>query len=173
MTEVNVLDIVPEKLTCSAFAPFGDVVSDEVGKGDLMNGRTYDRFLDLAQIDIGSDDHRVQVNIVECNTPDASPYHLKLMERHPESSQLFYPLFDHDYFVAVAPAGDTVTAEGIRLFRASSGQGVNYHRGTWHMPMVGICAGDRFLMVERDNMHSNCDLFEFINFSVRIELPQG
>lgn len=177
MNKCNAITLIPAALTAEAFAPYGDVVSGEGAASELMNGRAYERHLDLANIDIGSGSaHRVQLGLVECNEPEVYPYCLKAMERHPESSQLFYPLFDHDYLVAVAPASNSaeinnIDPSSIELFLASSKQGINYRRGVWHMPMLGIAKGDRFLMVERNDMHLNCEIYTFPTYQLIIELP--
>ncbi|MBX2847111.1 MAG: ureidoglycolate lyase [Acidiferrobacterales bacterium] len=174
MTSSTTIELQPVPLSSEAFAPFGDVISGQSDNSDQMNGSAYNRFLDLAEIDIGDADiNRVQVNIVECNQPETFPYLLHSMERHPESSQMFFPLFDHDYLVAVAPSGLEIDRAAIRLFIASCNQGINYHRGTWHMPMLGIAKGDRFLMVERNAMHLNCDVLKFKTYHLKLSLPSS
>lgn len=173
MTDMGkIIELKPTRLTKEAFEQFGDVISHEGDAGDVMNGSTFDRFLDLAEVDVGDKvSNRVQVNIVECKEPEQYPYFLTLMEKHPYSSQMFYPLFDHEYLVAVAPPGSEVIQSEIQLFVASATQGVNYRKGTWHMPMLGISKGDRFLMVERNRMQTNCELHKFNDYRLRVDLP--
>ena len=174
MTDPKLMELEQLPLSSNAFSLFGDVVCGDSDSSDFMNGSAFERFLDLAQVDIGDPTlNRVQINIVECKQPQGFPFLLGAMECHPNSSQLFFPLFDHDYLVAVAPAGQGIDRDGVRLFKATANQGVNYHRGVWHMPMLGIAKGDRFLMVERNNMNANCEVIHFDGYQVKIELPSS
>jgi len=53
------------------------------------------------------------------------------MERHPKSSQTFFPLKDKPYLVVVAPPGE-LDMDKAETFLLQPDQGVSYHRGTWH-----------------------------------------
>jgi len=172
----KIISLIPKRLTPAAFAPFGDVISTHddgnAMVSETMNGQAFNRYLNLAHIDIGdAPASRAQIGLVECNEPEHYPYMLTAMEKHPQSSQLFYPLFKHDYLVAVAPAAEKIESASIELFQAASDQGINYSKNTWHMPMLGIAKGDKFLMVERNDMHLNCDVYEFPDYQLKIELP--
>ena len=78
------------------------------------------------------------------------------MERHPLSSQAFYPLSGYPFLVAVAPPGD-LDVSTIEVFLASSDQGVNYHPGTWHHYCLALHQGSDFLVVDRIADDENCD----------------
>lgn len=171
---IKTVSLNSEPLTNAAFTPYGDVVSSAGDADEFMNGAAYARYLNLAYIDLGEQaESRVQLGLVKCHTPEQFPYMLRAMEKHPDSSQLFYPLFNHDYLIAVAPAGEQIVLNSIKLFCARADQGINYHRGIWHMPMLGIAKGDQFLMIERNDMHDNCEVYEFDQVQLKIELPDS
>lgn len=81
---------------------------------------------------------------------------LELMERHPLSSQAFYPLGNSPYLVVVAPPGE-LDPSAVVAFVAQSDQGVNYHKGTWHHYSLALGGVSDFLVVDRISDDQNCD----------------
>jgi ureidoglycolate lyase len=149
--------LVPTTLTAKAFAPFGDVIETSVGAvTEDMNSARFQRFNALATVD-----HDRQVNtiisIANCLNATQLPYKITLMERHPLSSQAFIPLGHFSFVVVVAPAGATVDPEHICAFRTNGEQGINYHRGIWHMPLIAFEHGQKFLIVDADESRPNCN----------------
>lgn len=82
------------------------------------------------------------------------------MERHPLSSQLFFPLGDNPYLVVVAPQGE-FDPQDIRAFVAQPNQGVNYHPGVWHHYSLALNEPSDFLVIDRlspgERGNENCD----------------
>jgi ureidoglycolate lyase len=85
------------------------------------------------------------------------PYRFDMVERHPLGSQAFVPLNGQRFVVVVAPPGESVEIESLRAFVTNGRQGVNYHRGTWHMPLIALEAGQEFLVIDRAGEGANCD----------------
>jgi ureidoglycolate lyase len=79
------------------------------------------------------------------------------MERHPLGSQAFVPLNGQRYVVVVAPAGAPPSREGLRAFLCRGDQGINYHRGTWHHPMLALDRACEFAEFHRIGPGANCD----------------
>lgn len=150
----HVLEAVP--LTREAFAPFGDVIETGGARHYPINRGTVERFHDLADVEVG-DQGRTLINIFECTRPADAPVPVDLVERHPLGSQAFIPLGEAMMCVVVAPPGDEVAPSDLRAFVTHGGQGVNYHRGTWHMPLVAFQAGQRFIVVDRGGPGDNCE----------------
>ncbi len=149
--------ITPNVLTQSAFAPFGDVIEvDKSRKHFSINDGYTERFHDLATIDTDENNGRTLVNIFR-TTPLPTPIAIKMMERHPLSSQAFIPLGNEPYLVVVAPAGE-FNETHIEIFIASSNQGVNYHKGTWHHYCLALNDVSDFLVVDRGGKGDNCDV---------------
>lgn len=145
-----------EWLTAERFAPFGDVieVNDAVHHYTINQGYT-ERYHDLAAVDVLNYNGRVALNIFR-STPLPRPIQIRLLERHPMSSQAFMPLGQAPYLVVVAPAGELQPAN-IRAFIASPNQGVNYHAGTWHHFCLALDTTSDFLVVDRVGSGPNCD----------------
>ncbi len=147
-------------LTAAAFAPFGDVIQTSKSENQAMNEARFDRFDDLALIDVDTDnDGHVAISIAESKVPVTLPYQFDLVERHPLGSQAFIPLSDFSFTVVVAPAGETIIVEDLVAFTTNGAQGINYHRGVWHMPLISTSAGQKFLIVDRAPGADNCEVF--------------
>lgn len=147
-------------LTAAAFAPYGDIIQTSKTDNEAMNEARFDRFDDLALIDVDrNNDGHVAISIAESKVPVTLPYQFDLVERHPLGSQAFVPLSDFSFTVVVAPAGETIIVEDLVAFTTNGAQGINYHRGTWHMPLISTSEGQRFLIVDRAPGAGNCEEF--------------
>lgn len=145
-----------EPLTRRGFAAFGDVIETDGARHFPINRGTVERFHDLASVDVG-DDGRVLISIVEARHASGVPVRVEIVERHPLGSQAFMPLGEAVMCVVVAPAGEAVRPDDLRAFVSNGRQGVNYHPGTWHMPLLAFEAGQRFIVVDRGGPGDNCD----------------
>ena len=119
--------------------------------------------------------------VVETATEVCAVFDLKIMERHPYTTQTFTPLgldpndMTTAYIVVVAPtiplsdpgAGTPDTAN-IKAFLARGSQAVTYGAGTWHAPMIVV--GKReisFVVTQHVNGVANDDCQEIeLNASV-------
>lgn len=147
--------VIPQPLTPAAFATFGDVIeaSDQAIPLEINHGHTR-RYHDLAGLDVAENGGRPIVSIFR-GQPLATPV-LKIVERHPLSSQAFIPLQPRPWLVAVAPPG-AFDPKALTVFRAAGGQGVNYRRGVWHHFLLPLEPDSDFLVIERDGPGDNCD----------------
>jgi ureidoglycolate lyase len=146
----------PEPLTPDRFAPYGDVIEAGAGVRAGMNAARFDRFDDLCDVEI-ADGGRVAVSIARCRVATALPYRVDCVERHPLGSQAFIPLSGGRLVVVVGPPGESVEAADLRAFVTNGHQGINYRRGTWHMPLIAFAEGQEFLIIDRAGDAPNCD----------------
>ena len=135
-----------EPLTREAFAPYGDVIEKPGAWVFATNGGQAERYHDLARVTAERADTRTLVSIFH-SRPLAMPLQISLMERHPISSQAFIPLNSGRFIVIVGAAGLPPTAKNFRGFVTNGAQGVNYHPGTWHHPLVALEEGD-YLVID-------------------------
>jgi len=155
-----------EALTREAFAPFGDVIeAASAAQTYAINAGTTTRFHDLAQIDTDRSGGRPVLSVFRAQ-PRELPFAISMLERHPLGSQAFVPLSPRPYLVVVATEPSAVP----RAFLAHDGQGVNYHAGTWHHPLLALEAVSDFLVIDRAGPGNNCDEVELSEtFTVFLE----
>jgi len=151
--------LTPEPLTAGAFEAFGDVIETRGHQGLPINDGQALRFHDLAAIDVLAEEGRVLLNIFRAR-PGPAPIRVRMMERHPLSSQAFVPLAATPFLILVAPPGANVAPAALRLFKSDGRQGVNYHRGVWHHPLLALERDAEFLVVDRGGPGTNCDVWE-------------
>ena len=145
----------PAPLTRERFMPYGEVIEAVKIRGKRMNDARFDRFDDLCDVDIV--DGNVAVSIACSRTASVLPHRIDMVERHPLGSQAFVPLSPCKMIIVVAPPGESVDPEDLRAFETNGKQGINYRRGTWHMPLIAFETGQRFLVIDRAGEGSNCD----------------
>jgi ureidoglycolate lyase len=152
----NTLTALP--LTQERFAPFGDVLEALADNKQAMNSARFERFCDLADVDVGNDSGgRTSISIARSRSATALPYRVDMLERHPDGSQAFMPLANFQFVVVVAPAGESVDMQELAAFVSNGRQGINYHKGVWHMPMIAMQEGQEFLIIDRAGDSDNCD----------------
>jgi ureidoglycolate lyase len=146
----------PLPLTPERFAPFGDVISTSESGASPMNEARFDRFDALARAETDPDGD-IAISIVRSREPTPLPYRFDTVERHPLGSQAFIPLSPFEFLIVVGAAGESVEPGDLRAFVTNGKQGVNYCRGTWHMPLIATGRSQAFLVVDRTPMEGNCE----------------
>ena len=161
--------LVPQPLTAEAFAPFGDVI-EGVSRAQTINRGTTEYYSDLARVDVTPRGGRPRVSIYRV-TPYRLPMNIAMLERHPLGSQLFMPLRGERFLVVVAPRGDRIDPASVAAFVTNGAQGVNYHAGTWHHPVIALSEGSDFLVIDREGPGSNCDEHPFAPDGLLLQGP--
>jgi ureidoglycolate lyase len=148
------LEIAP--LTPEAFVPYGQVIETANAEQIPINQGTTTRFHDLANIDVASEGGKPLISIFR-SQPRPQPIGLEVMERHPLGTQAFYPLQDRPWLLVVSNADDPLDPAGLKAFRASGIQGVNYARNIWHHPLLVLEPDSDFLIVDRGGEGDNLE----------------
>jgi len=152
----DALIIKARPLTAAAFAAYGDVLETRGRASEPMNQGWANRFRDVADVDVADNDGRVGISLVHSRA-DTTPVQLRLLERHPLGSQIFMPLSAHPFLVVVGVPGDVPSGDQLEAFISDGRQGVNYHKGVWHHPMIALEGASDFLIVDRSGPGNNCD----------------
>ncbi len=145
-----------QPIDSKAFSPYGEIIERKPASQIQINEGRFERFQNLATIDAGLDNGFVNVSIFRCRVATRLPLEFTLMERHPRGSQAFMPLAPFPFIVVVAPPGDDIDPHALRAFVTDGHQGVNLHRGVWHLPLIGRSVGEEFLVIDRGG-GGNCD----------------
>lgn len=157
-----------EPLTPEAFKPFGDLIDKDNSEFFMINNGSTRRYHRMADVDVADNGGEPIISIFQA-TPLQYPLSIKMMERHPLGSQAFVPLLGNPYLILVAPKADTPEPDAIRAFISNGKQGVNYHKGVWHHPVLALKEEDQFLVVDRAGPGNNCDEVYFSD-KVQVEL---
>jgi ureidoglycolate lyase len=160
----------PVPLTASAFAPFGNVIEISGRPSRWINNGTCERFDDLAEIDVAADGGRPLISIFRA-APRALPFQVQNLERHPLSSQAFYPLQPHSFLIVVALEGTGPVAPRLRCFLSSGQQGVNFRRNTWHHELLALQETSLFLVVDRGGPGENCEQMAIGGERIELAIP--
>jgi ureidoglycolate lyase len=163
-------DLIPQPLTATAFAPFGQVL-EATGDFRLINEGLCQRHHDRAGLDFGPQG-RAGISIFNA-TPRALPYVFDLVERHPDGSQAFLPMSQHPFLVIVA-ADENGTPGTPRSFLTNGAQGINLARGTWHGVLTPLSAPGLFAVVDRIGETPNLQEYRYpAPFRVMPVAPNG
>ncbi|CAG8624603.1 11630_t:CDS:2 [Funneliformis caledonium] len=108
------------------------------------------------------------LSLYKCSPVKSLPFTVRLLERHPYSSQTFLPLSDgkvKGYLVVVCLNNDVGEPDlsTLKAFIASSIQGINYHPGIWHHPMIALEKTTEFACLTHESGIANedCEEIEF------------
>ncbi len=148
-----------EPLTAAAFAPFGQVLSAGLGQAAAANQGTAVRYNWAAALQNLRPEARPNLAIFR-SIARTLPLDLKLLERHPASTQAFLPLVVGRMLVCVAPtaADGRPDLSGLRAFVGLPGQGVNYGVGVWHHPIVALDQdADLAMLAWEDGSPRDCE----------------
>lgn len=151
--------IVLQPLTHDAFAPYGDVL-EATGEPDrIINAGLCGRFHDLASLDFTGTNAHAGISLFRSRARTL-PYTLDMMERHPLGSQAFLPMSPDPFMVIVAPDDGDKPGTPV-AFLTNPGQGVNYHRNTWHGVLTPLVDNAMFAVVDRIGDGENLEEFVF------------
>ncbi len=134
-----------QPLTSEAFAPFGDVIETAGEVDKYINQGKCARYHDRAVLDFQNG--RAGISVFQSQA-FSFPIKLEMVERHPDGSQAFLPLSDKPFVVVVAPDHDGTPGQPV-AFKTAPGQGVNYHRNTWHGVLTPLYDPGLFAVVDR------------------------
>lgn len=160
------LNVVPlelqlKPLSQDSFAAYGEVIearSEDQTDADRkpMNDARFLRFDSLATTDIQPGCQAI-ISIAQCLQATALPYAITLLERHPLGSQAFIPLQQQQMIIVVAETSPEDQPGELVGFVSNGQQSIQYHRGTWHMPLIAFQQGATFLIVDSNDTRPNCD----------------
>jgi len=153
------ISLQPQRLTTANFSDYGSVIEAGDNAQNQMNSGTFARFDNLSVVDYLEDRStevtKPAISIVRSQTPTSLPHKFDLVECHPLCSQAFIPLQNFQFCVVVAVPADEVKASNLRAFVTNGRQGISYHPGTWHLPLIAQSTDQEFLVVDQASRPGN------------------
>lgn len=138
-----------QPITAAAFAPFGELITAPP---------TAPRVNFVAPVENRRATARANIAVVHPPVTTL-PTRVETMERHPHSTQAFFPLGGCAYLLLVAPGGDAgPELDGAMAFEVPGHVGISYATGTWHMGMTTLGrASIMALLVHEDGSADDTD----------------
>jgi ureidoglycolate lyase len=149
--------IAPRLLSAHAFAPFGDVLAFDPAQAWRVNDGNALRADLPVRFSYFAGQPKLALFRVDAQR---LPMTVNAFERHPNSSQVFFPISADRFLVVMAPrAADGAPDAGkAEAFIGQRGQGVAYLPDVWHAPIVALDTDGDFLMLiwEQDAPEDCC-----------------
>ncbi|SNB73089.1 ureidoglycolate lyase [Arboricoccus pini] len=153
--------IAARAITAQAFAPFGTLLDGPGATACPYSGRP--EALPIFEL-------------VAAPGPSGADAHVvKVMERHPHSTQAFFSLDATDYLVVVAPDAEDggPALDRVNAFVVPGGSAIQYRVAVWHTPMTSLRPPGRFVLhVHKDGSSADCEFVDVSPICVRLEEKQ-
>lgn len=145
-------------LSARAYAPYGRVVAAGTGPAKGANMGTARRFDRLAALENLRPGATPNLCVFRCSPFRRRLFEVRLLEKHPFSTQAFLPMSAPARFlVVVALGGARPDLSTLAAFVAREGRGVTYRPGVWHHPMVALKRPIDFAcIVHEDGTDGDC-----------------
>ena len=209
------ITIHAQPLTHSAFSPFGSVIQNPTSPPErstpitgaiTVNAGTAQKYTAITPFANAYPHNKprasANVNFFVCkprkllpltavdNVAECGIFTVKVLERHPYTTQSFIPLglpaptraqpTPSRYLVIVAPSldsrGNPPDLANIKAFIAHGNQGVTYGVRTWHAPMVVLGKNDiGFVVLVHENQvdRDDLELLDVTGEGVNVEIHEG
>lgn len=153
-----------QPLTQENFSAFGDVIEKENHDFFSINQGLTQRYHALSVAQITGDHVALGMSIFHNLCATQIPFKIDMLERHPHGSQSFIPLQQQKFIIIVALPLDQKqpNEQQIYAFLSNGKQGVTYHQGVWHHPLISLEAKSDFLVVDRIGGGQNCDVHDLV-----------
>ncbi|RZF49900.1 ureidoglycolate lyase [Acinetobacter halotolerans] len=150
-----------QPLTQDSFSAFGDVLEKENHDFFSINQGLTERYHALSLAQVSGENAVVGMSIFHNLCATEVPFKIDMLERHPCGSQSFIPLQQQKFIIIVALPLDHSQPDEQQIFAFLSNgkQGITYHQGVWHHPLITLEAESGFLVVDRIGEGKNCDVY--------------
>lgn len=122
------------------YAPYGGVVmaSPRGEPGTIANNGTARRFDRLAELVSLRPHATPNLSLFRATPNPERPVPIRMLEKHPMSTQLFVPMNATRYLVVVARGGERPDVGTLSAFVARGKQAITYAPGVWHHPIIAL-----------------------------------
>lgn len=168
--------MIAAPLTQASYASYGDVIE---ARADVRPRRANLGFAErhdfLSQLTSHRADARANLCVFHCNAMvpvGQTSFAVSLLERHVHSTQAFLPMGGVErYLVVVARGGEAPDLATLAAFVATGRQGITYHPGIWHHPLVALHPDSDFAcLVWEDGTEGDCETIK-LGAAITVTLP--
>lgn len=147
-----------EHLDAASFASFGEVIEMRGDDWSPINSGSARRYRRFGTVRAGGNDAFAGISLVRGQAFDF-PLAIAMLERHVLGSQSWMSCNGTPFVAVVAPNDehDRPDEARIRAFYVEANQGVNYHPGVWHHPLLTLYRQGDFIVVDRISARPDCD----------------
>tara|TARA_B100001123_G_C15335448_1_gene1032662 strand:- start:4256 stop:4756 length:501 start_codon:yes stop_codon:yes gene_type:complete len=160
------IKIQPKKVNKKNFQKFGDIISTKNTKSLKINNGFAFKYENLANINVYKKDGKIKLNIFK-SLSRKFPLKIEMLEKHPLSTQTFFPIEHTIFLVVVAPPGNIPLSNKIESFIIPPKTGINFKVGIWHYPLISL-VNSEFLVIERKGFGNNYKEHYFQNDIITI-----
>ena len=153
------LTVRARPISLEAYASFGALVAPRASAPRSANHGNAEAWDDLAAlVNARGEAARPTVSLFRCAPLLDGELHVRWLERHPASTQMFVPMSASRYLLVVARGGDEPELESLRAFIVPGTQAITYAPGIWHHPMVALGREADFVnFLFADGSAGDCD----------------
>ena len=152
------MEIHATGLNRTLYQPYGDVIAGgmESKSANAGTARRFDRLAALENLRAGATPN---LCLFRVEPAVANPFSVRMLERHRHSTQVFIPMGSVSrYLVVVCGGGDAPDLATLKAFVAEGAQGISYHPGTWHPPLIAFDRTTDFAcLVYEDGGAGDCE----------------
>lgn len=147
-----------EHLDEAGFAPFGEVIEMRGDDWFPINNGSARRYRRFGTVRVDGNGAFAGISLVRGQAFNF-PLTIAMLERHVLGSQSWMSCNRTPFVAVVAPNGvhDRPDEARIRAFYVEANQGVNYHPGAWHHPLLALGRQGDFIVVDRISATPDCD----------------
>ncbi|MEE2960682.1 MAG: ureidoglycolate lyase [Myxococcota bacterium] len=130
-----------QRISRELYSPYGDLIAgkDGSGGGEVANQGTAEAFHNLASFkNLRPDSASPSISVFRVQPLSQTNLRLKLLEKHPYSTQFFIPMNAVAYLAIVALGDEHPEVDTLKVFKVPGNQAIGYHPGVWHYPMVAL-----------------------------------
>lgn len=161
-------------LSVDAYRAYGDVISarDDIAPRSANMG-TAKRFNSVAEcLNLRPGKAQPNLCVFHCSPQVSAPqttFTIKLLEKHPLSTQAFIPMQADRFLVVVCLGEEKPDLSTLRAFLAVKSQGITYRPGVWHHPLIAMDRQTDFVcLIWEDGTADDCKVVK-LQPSVTVE----
>ena len=161
------IKLIPKNINKNNFIKYGNIISTNKNKSKIINNGYAKNYEDLAEINTNKYLGKTKISIFHVKQRKF-PMQIEMLEKHPFSSQLFFPIKKCYFIVVVAPRSKVPNIKKIESFIIPPNIGINYKTGIWHYPLIATIKSD-FIVIDRKGPKKNLEIYHLNKLKILLD----